>query len=147
MRLFLLALLLYNVSCNAQDTTNYFNEKQYVYQKDTINEADQVCKLLYNKADTNYRMIECYSTIQPKQLIARMFIKDGKYTGPCKYWTDDGQVSFVGEYFENQRHGKWTYYFGSGISAENYYDKGRKIGVWKDYDRNGKVIRKTDYGN
>lgn len=141
------AILMYGSYCNAQDTTNCYTEKLYEYQKDTINEADQVCRLFINRSDTSYKMLECYSIINPKVLIARLFIKDSKYTGPCKYWTDDGQLSFSGEYFENQRHGRWIYYFGDGTSSENYYEKGRKTGIWKDYDKSGKLIRQTDYGN
>jgi len=45
-------------------------------------------------------------------------------------------------------HKKWTYYHSNGKIAEiGKYRYGKKVGIWKCYDKNGKLIGKDDYKN
>lgn len=145
--LILAILLLINfISCKGQVKDNSFDLKNYYYKIDTTNEVEQPCKLFLNKYDPELALLECYTNVKPEKLMARLFLKKGKYHGPCWYWTDDGVLSFLGEYYENNKNGKWIYYFSDKTIAEKWFDKGRKVGIWKEYDKTGKIISQTNYG-
>lgn len=56
--------------------------------------------------------------------------RDGKRTGPLRSWHDNGRISLLGRYDDNQRDGRWLRFDNSGrFSGAECYRKGKTL--WK----------------
>jgi antitoxin component YwqK of YwqJK toxin-antitoxin module len=65
-----------------------------------------------------------------------------------KYYPD-GSIEEI-RYFDNRsrRVGEWIRYYDNGkINGIAYFEKGKKTGMWKTYDFDGKLIYVTSFSN
>ncbi|TNE55452.1 MAG: hypothetical protein EP338_04075 [Bacteroidetes bacterium] len=109
--------------------------------------------------------------VPPTKEVAEVLIE--RHEGQFKeYYPGRKQVKIEGvEDAEGQRHGRWVFYSENGVelsvtlydhgkkhghSVVKYpngalyyygeYDQDRKIGIWKTYDQEGKLVEEKDFG-
>lgn len=59
---------------------------------------------------------------------------------------DDGGVRYRGFQLDGQMHGAWEFFRKDGSPMRSgEFDRGRQIGIWRTYDRTGKVVKETDF--
>lgn len=59
----------------------------------------------------------------------------------------NGRVKFHGAHLDGEMHGDWTFFRTDGsMMRSGSFDRGRQIGVWKTFDRSGRVVKETDLG-
>ena len=98
-------------------------------------------------------------------------VKDGLKHGEFRIFSEDGKLETQGQIDSNRNVGKWQYFYTNGrIESEGYfnndcpegnwiwnypdgkrkeegnYRNGERIGMWYQYDNNGEVIFKKNYG-
>jgi antitoxin component YwqK of YwqJK toxin-antitoxin module len=60
---------------------------------------------------------------------------------------DNGQVKFRGKHLEGGMHGEWEFYRRDGsLMRKGAFDRGKQVGVWRTFDRSGKVVKETPFG-
>ncbi|HEY7590496.1 MAG TPA: hypothetical protein VH723_05845 [Candidatus Limnocylindrales bacterium] len=58
----------------------------------------------------------------------------------------NGNVKFRGANLEGQMHGPWQFFRTDGsLMRSGSFDRGRQVGVWKTFDRAGKVVKETTF--
>jgi hypothetical protein len=58
----------------------------------------------------------------------------------------NGNVRHRGANLDGQMHGPWEFFRADGsIMGSGAFDRGRRVGVWKTYDRDGKVVKETKF--
>jgi antitoxin component YwqK of YwqJK toxin-antitoxin module len=58
----------------------------------------------------------------------------------------NGNVKYTGHYLDDEFHGSWTWYRTDGtVMRSGQFDRGRRVGVWRTYDRSGAVVKDTDF--
>jgi len=108
---------------------------------------------------------------KPKRV--NFFAGDGenRYIAKSVFYYENGQKRVEGSYnAEGKKDGKWIYWYENGNKwSEGYFseglddkkrttwhengklhftgklDKGKRIGIWKFYDENGKMTKELDY--
>jgi antitoxin component YwqK of YwqJK toxin-antitoxin module len=61
---------------------------------------------------------------------------------------DNGLPRFKGEYADGKMHGFWQFFRKDGsLMRSGSFDHERQIGVWKTFDRAGKLVKETDFGD
>jgi uncharacterized protein len=74
--------------------------------------------------------------------------KEGKREGVWKYYYDNGNLSFVGKFLDDNADGKHTYYWDNGrTKEEGFYIMGRREGDWYKYNYDGTLFLTTTYKN
>jgi antitoxin component YwqK of YwqJK toxin-antitoxin module len=59
---------------------------------------------------------------------------------------DNGNVRFQGTNLDGEMHGEWAFYRRDGsLMRSGRFDHGRQVGVWKTFDREGRVVKETDF--
>lgn len=59
---------------------------------------------------------------------------------------DDGRVRYRGFQLDGQMHGAWEFLRRDGsVMRAGEFDRGKQIGVWRTYDRAGRVVKETDF--
>lgn len=59
---------------------------------------------------------------------------------------DNGKPKHRGARLEGEMHGPWEFYRRDGsLMRSGEFDRGRQIGVWKTFDRNGRVAKETEF--
>ena len=59
----------------------------------------------------------------------------------------DGRTKYTGFRLDGELHGAWSWYRKDGsLMRTGEFDRGRQIGTWRTYDRNGKVLKETPFG-
>ncbi len=44
-------------------------------------------------------------------------------------------------------HGEWAFYRADGsVMRRGSFDRGRQVGTWRTYARDGKLVKETDFG-
>jgi antitoxin component YwqK of YwqJK toxin-antitoxin module len=72
--------------------------------------------------------------------------KEGKKDGKWAYWYKDGKKWSEGYFSEGVNDKKRTTWHESGsIHYEGTYDKGTRVGIWKFYDEDGKMVKEINY--
>ena len=58
----------------------------------------------------------------------------------------DGTVKMRGAHLGGEMHGPWAWYRTDGtLMRTGQFDRGRQIGVWRTFDRSGRLVKETDY--
>jgi antitoxin component YwqK of YwqJK toxin-antitoxin module len=58
----------------------------------------------------------------------------------------DGTVKLRGSHLGGEMHGDWEFFRTDGsIMRGGTFDRGRQIGIWRTYDRAGRVVKETDF--
>ena len=59
---------------------------------------------------------------------------------------DTGAVRYRGFQLDGQMHGAWEFLRKDGsLMRAGEFDRGRQVGVWRTYDRAGRVVKETDF--
>jgi antitoxin component YwqK of YwqJK toxin-antitoxin module len=59
----------------------------------------------------------------------------------------NGRVRFTGFYLGGEMHGEWRFFRADGsLMRSGTFDRGRQIGTWTTWDRSGKVVKETAFG-
>jgi antitoxin component YwqK of YwqJK toxin-antitoxin module len=57
----------------------------------------------------------------------------------------NGKVKYSGFKLGGDFHGEWKFFRADGsLMRAGAFDRGRQVGVWRTYDRAGKVVKETD---
>ena len=58
----------------------------------------------------------------------------------------NGNVKHRGEHLDGEMHGPWEFFRLDGsLMRAGSFDRGRQVGVWRTYDRSGKVVKETHF--
>jgi len=58
----------------------------------------------------------------------------------------NGNVRFRGANLGGEMHGPWEFFRADGsLMRSGSFERGRQIGVWRTYDRKGKLVKETDF--
>jgi antitoxin component YwqK of YwqJK toxin-antitoxin module len=58
----------------------------------------------------------------------------------------NGNVKFRGGHLEGEMHGDWEFFRADGSKMRSgAFDRGKQIGVWRTYDRAGKIVKETRF--
>ena len=56
----------------------------------------------------------------------------------------NGGVKYAGFLLDGEMHGEWSWYRTDGsLMRSGAFERGRRIGIWRTYDRTGKVVKET----
>jgi len=56
----------------------------------------------------------------------------------------NGQVRFRGTNLRGEMHGAWEFFRKDGsLMRAGSFERGRQVGLWRTYDRAGKVVKET----
>jgi len=74
--------------------------------------------------------------------------KEGSRNGVWKYWYDNGNLNFTGNFTDDNSDGKHTFYWENGkVKEEGYYVMGKREGEWYKYNFDGTLFLTTSYKN
>jgi antitoxin component YwqK of YwqJK toxin-antitoxin module len=60
---------------------------------------------------------------------------------------DNGNIRFRGSLLGGEMHGAWEFFRKDGsLMRTGTFDRGRQVGVWRTFDRAGRVVKETDLG-
>ena len=69
-----------------------------------------------------------------------------KFTGDCSSYFYLGNLKTQQSYFDGLDNDKWTFYFSNdSIRTLAFFDKGKRIGEWKYYAKNGNIWKVNTY--
>lgn len=58
---------------------------------------------------------------------------------------DDGGIRYRGFQLDGEMHGTWEFLRKDGsLMRAGEFKRGRQVGVWRTYDRSGRVVKETD---
>jgi antitoxin component YwqK of YwqJK toxin-antitoxin module len=58
----------------------------------------------------------------------------------------NGRMKFTGHYLHGEMHGDWSWYRTDGsLMRTGAFDRGRQVGIWRTYDRAGRVVKETGF--
>lgn len=59
---------------------------------------------------------------------------------------ENGLPRFKGEYLDGEMHGFWEFFRKDGtLMRSGAFDRGVQVGVWKTFDRLGKLVKETNF--
>jgi len=65
---------------------------------------------------------------------------------PAIAFYPNGNVRFRGANLDGEMHGSWEFFRTDGsLMRAGTFDRGRQVGVWRTYDRAGKVVKETSF--
>jgi antitoxin component YwqK of YwqJK toxin-antitoxin module len=58
-----------------------------------------------------------------------------------------GSLKSVGFTLDGEMHGAWSFYRLDGsVMRSGEFDRGHQVGVWRTFDRTGRLVKATDFG-
>ncbi len=58
----------------------------------------------------------------------------------------NGNVKHKGAHLDGEMHGPWEFFRLDGsLMRAGSFDRGRQIGIWRTYDRAGRVVKETRF--
>lgn len=71
--------------------------------------------------------------------------KTPKATPDVAYY-DDGGVRYRGFQLDGEMHSEWEFLRKDGsVMRSRRFERGKQVGVWKTFDRAGKVVKETSF--
>ena len=59
----------------------------------------------------------------------------------------NGVVKLKGSHLDGEMHGAWEFYRTDGtLMRAGQFDRGKQVGVWRTFERSGRVVKETDLG-
>ena len=59
----------------------------------------------------------------------------------------NGQARFHGQYLDGEMHGDWEFFRTDGtVMRSGTFDRGRQVGVWRTFARDGRLVSEKDFG-
>jgi len=81
-----------------------------------------------------------------KQLQMEGEYKNNQRNGRWTYWHENGKIWSEGTFINGKSDGKRTTYFDNGkIRYVGFYKEDIRVGKWSFYDENGRLLREIDY--
>ena len=60
----------------------------------------------------------------------------------------DGTVKMSGFHLDGEMHGAWEFFRLDGsLMRSGSFDRGRQVGPWRTFDRAGRLVKETDFGD
>lgn len=57
-----------------------------------------------------------------------------------------GTIKNKGFHLDGEMHGAWEFHRTDGsVMRAGEFDRGKQIGVWRTFDRSGRVVKETDF--
>jgi antitoxin component YwqK of YwqJK toxin-antitoxin module len=57
-----------------------------------------------------------------------------------------GGVKMTGAHLAGEMHGPWAWYrTDCTVMRTGNFDRGKQVGVWRTFDRSGRVVKETDF--
>ena len=57
-----------------------------------------------------------------------------------------GALQSTGFRLDGEMHGPWEFYRKDGsVMRTGTFDRGRQVGVWRTFDRTGRLVKETDF--
>jgi antitoxin component YwqK of YwqJK toxin-antitoxin module len=70
---------------------------------------------------------------------------DGAPTPTISHYAN-GNVRFRGFHLDGEMHGDWEFFRADGSRMRaGAFDRGKQVGVWRTFDRHGKVVKETTF--
>jgi antitoxin component YwqK of YwqJK toxin-antitoxin module len=58
----------------------------------------------------------------------------------------NGNPKMKGAHLDGEMHGPWEWYRTDGsVMRTGQFDRGKQTGVWRTFDRAGRVVKETDF--
>jgi antitoxin component YwqK of YwqJK toxin-antitoxin module len=58
-----------------------------------------------------------------------------------------GTLKSTGFTLDGEMHGAWSFYRLDGsVMRSGAFDRGRQVGVWRTFDRTGRLVKATEFG-
>ena len=58
-----------------------------------------------------------------------------------------GAPKMKGSHLDGEMHGAWEFYRTDGtLMRAGQFDRGKQMGVWRTFERSGRVVKETDFG-
>lgn len=58
----------------------------------------------------------------------------------------NGGIKFQGLLLDGEMHGAWEWYRLDGtLMRTGAFERGRQVGTWRTFDRDGRVVKETDF--
>jgi antitoxin component YwqK of YwqJK toxin-antitoxin module len=59
-----------------------------------------------------------------------------------------GNPRFRGTNLDGEMHGDWTFFRADGsVMRTGRFERGRQVGAWRTYARDGSLVKETDFGS
>ena len=59
---------------------------------------------------------------------------------------DNGKVRYRGANLEGKMHGPWKFFRRDGtLMRSGLFENGKQIGLWRTFDKTGKVVKETNF--
>ncbi len=59
----------------------------------------------------------------------------------------NGNLRFEGHTLAGAMHGEWRFFRADGsVMRAGAFNRGRQVGVWRTYARDGRLVKQTDFG-
>lgn len=72
----------------------------------------------------------------------------GEGPEPETIYYDDGTPKMTGARLDGEMHGAWAWHRIDGsVMRTGAFDRGEQIGVWRTFDRSGRLVKETDFGH
>ncbi len=58
----------------------------------------------------------------------------------------DGRIKYAGARMDGEMHGTWSWYRTDGsLMRTGSFERGRQVGRWRTFDRQGNVVKETQF--
>ena len=58
----------------------------------------------------------------------------------------NGVVKMQGFHLDGEMHGEWAWFRTDGtVMRTGQFDRGKQVGIWRTFDRSGRVVKETDF--
>jgi len=59
----------------------------------------------------------------------------------------NGKLKMQGTLLDGEMHGAWEWGRTDGsVMRTGQFDRGKQVGVWRTFDRSGRLVKETDFG-
>jgi len=146
-----------------------FNGEIYnIYDNDTVNQIDEKGRkqgkwisiprsYFENSCNYNPNQIKYYKNDKPTgtweyysydgKLLTERIVWQDSINSYCQSWGYNGKLIEEGSMINETKNGEWKEYdYNKGyLKYKGYYNCGRKEGIWQEFKKNGKMIKKIEY--
>lgn len=150
----ILLATIYFVCPSVAQTKQYYYDKHWLL---TTKKQEYVYKRVAESVgDSTYEITDYYHDGK-KQMTGTYVTKYPQYLGDDRstlyrhdtftWYNTDGEITSKGKFIRGYRHGEWLFYYTSNqsIAEKQYYDNGKPVGTWKEYDIKGALLETSEY--
>ena len=71
----------------------------------------------------------------------------GRGSVPHEELYGNGGIKLRGAHRDGEMDGPWEFFRTDGsMMRSGTFDRGKQIGIWRTYDRTGRIVKETDFG-